>query len=498
VPWLAWLFWVTVALLIDRPFQEQPLPIRDWAGAMAILGPTDGVQDAYRALMGEFASEGRFQPAFMAGFAAQWAVFGTGTIGWQTVRFLLFVALFLAMTVLARDLGSSPVAAAVAVGLWLVVSGGREAWSLLQVAEPVAALFITVAALAAIRASGPRRTVMTATAALALVLGIWSKETAIVAAPFIVGLLAFRRDGEWSWRSFARPGALVQVAVIALAVAAALLPILRVRSHASSLAYGSRFDVAGISVSRLMNAVSAIVLPVTREWWFPANIVFLGLLIAGWMLLIRRAGPRHVIALVVLLAFPLCGAVLYSAWPAFPGYYALPFAISMGALFAIALTTLWGADRIARLAASGGVAVIVLYGSVLAWNGAAGERSIRTLDYAAVQMTSRMPPDRPLVVGVPDPARSGGVARGLLLYARAIGSERVPSQGQDWSCDDALRASESDSGYSVVLFSHLCDLPADQINGFRLTTSHASFSWRTFLPEKRVTAVAIRFAPQSM
>ena len=498
VPWLAWLFWVTVALLIYRPFHAHPLPIRDWAGAMAILGPTDGVQDGYRALMREFASEGRYQPAFMASFAAQWEAFGASSVGWQTVRFLLFVVLFLAMAMFARDLGSSPLAAVVAVGLCLVVSGGAQAWSLLQVAEPLAALFVTVAALAAIRAGGPRRTAMTAAAALALVLGMWSKETAIVAAPLVVGLLAFRRDRGWGWRSWARPGALGQVAIVALAVAVALLPILSVRSRASSSAYGSRFDAAGIGISQLVNAVSAIVLPVTREWWFPANVAFLGLLIAGWTLLIRRDGPRHLIPLVVLLAFPLCGVVLYAAWPGFPGYYALPFALSMGSLFAIALTTLWRWNPIARVATTGGVAVIALYGSLLAWNGAAGERSIRTLDYAAARMVSRMPSDRPLVVGVPDPGSSGGVARGLLLYARAIGIERVPSEGQDWSCDDARRESESGSGYSVVLFSHMCDLPADWVDGIRLTTSHSSFPWKTLFPQKRVTTVAIRLAPQSM
>lgn len=485
-------FWFVAVLVLFRPWDAHPLPIRDFGGIIALLANVEAANDAHRELMRTYALEGRFQPVFMATLAAQWAAFRLASDKWQVTRFFLMVVVTVLVVLCAQRFGASWIASIGAAGLWLVLAGGRESWYLLQIAEPVAALFVFTAILCASYWQAVRqRTVFSAVIACLLVCAIWAKETMVAAVPCVWAVAVFLRNGAWSRPAISRE--LIAFSLILFAgMSIALVPILEVRDAAAATAYASRFDLSSMPPQRVARTLSGFVLPVTRELWFPANIVFLVLLISGWCIRIRQLGWDTMRSAGVLMLFPICGIVVHSAWPSFPGYYAMPFLISLAILFALALSALGHLKPRTRLFTAVGFAIITAYGLTLTWNDAETDRVSRRVDSAAVTMLSRVSGSRALLVGVPDPVTSGGVAGSLLLYARALSPSVAPRVARDVTCADAMSSAESDSSIAVVLFSHLCDSlsnhgspAADTSIRFRIV------NWKTFAPKWETMRVSL-------
>lgn len=485
---------VVLALFLYRPWQRDPLPIRDFASTISLLSATSDVGSAYETLMTWYANEGRFQPVFMLGFAVQWRLFGTNSIGWQAVRFALLLALMALAVVFAVRCGAAWIPSAVAVAVWFVASGSHEAWFLLQVAEPAAAMFVAIAAVVATFWRSARRPTLVASAlSVSLLLAVLSKETMIVGVPFVVAIALCRDRYGWASPEMSRQTAVLLLTVVPVIALLAMAPILETREHALAGAYASRFDVGEIAAGRMSNAARAILLPVTRVPWFPANVLFAAVLVGGWVALFRTKRREAVIAALVLLYFPIAGIALYGAWPGFPGYYAMPFAFSTATMLALSLTALRAQSRLIARGTFGAIVVVGLYGAIFAWNGAQADRSIRRTDWAAVQMMRQVPPGGRLVVGVPDPANAGDFGRNLSLYAAAIGAAPL-MPAADVTCRDAASSERQATGaVALVLFSHLCGAEAlpGEPPAARSAQRHVEIEWKTLRPRRRETSVSL-------
>jgi hypothetical protein len=353
---------------------------------------------------------------------------------------------------------------------------------------------VVLAAILATSWRASSRPVLVAIAmAASLLVAVLSKETMIVAVPFVVALALCRDADRWAPPEISRRS-VVLVAIVAVSIGAfALAPILTTRADAAAGSYAGRFDAGAVGFDRLSNAARAVLLPVTRVPWFPANALFGVVLLGGWALLARENGKRAAIAAVVLLSFPVGGILLYAAWPGFPGYYAMPFAVSVGTMLALALSAVARRGRPWAGAAFGAVAIVGVYGLILAWNGVQADRAVRRTDWAAVQMVRRLPSGSRLIVGVPDPAHSGGVGHSLALYAATVGGTGTPPMpSEDVECNE-VRAPADAPPAAVVVFSNLC--------GSRVTSAHppaahaaeryVEIDWKTFRPRAVENSVSL-------
>jgi hypothetical protein len=488
-----------VALTLFRPWEAHPLPIRDFGATINWLSPASSAEDAYRILMDTFARAGRHQPAFMAIHAAEWSAFGASSVGRQILRFALMATIVILSTLFAVQCGASWMAALAAMGIWLILSNGQEAWYLLQAAEPLAALFVVIAALFALSWRSSRRPLVLSVAiALALLLAVLSKETMITAVPFVLLIALCRSESNWALPQMSTRAAVLIAIAAGVILLGAVAPLMAIRADTPATAYASRFDVTAITPTRLSNTLRAITLPTTRVVWFPSNVLYLGVLIAGWVMMARKSARTSSVAAVVLLAFPLAGVVLYAAWPAFPGYYSMPFALSLGTMLALAITSLIANGRAVRLATFGAMGIVAWYGFVLTWNGAQSDRAIRDVDRAAVRLIAAFPASARVMAGVPDPSLSASVGQSLVLYARTLTKGAVPSAVDDASCEDARTASMSAGSTVVVLFSHLCGTvgggPPPEATE---TVRYIEIDWKTFIPQRAEVSVAM-WGPSSI
>lgn len=489
---------ILIALLLYQPWVRAPLPVRDFGGNIALLSSTSSTSGAYSRLMDAYARHGRFQPAFMMTFAARWTLFGRDSVGWQAARFVLMTVLLVLAMHFAVRCGASYTAAAAALCLWLVFSGGGEAWYLLQIAEPLSALLVIGAAILSTHWRTSRRPFVLAVGMVGLLLlAVLSKETMVVAVPFVLAV-ALCHDGQhFTTPELSRRSALlVGITGVVIGVGS-VVPILSARAMAETGAYATGFELATLGPGRLSNAMRGMFLPMTRVLWFPANVLVGSVLVGGWALLARRNARKTVISAGVLLIFPLGGAILYAAWPAFPGYYAMPFVFCAGTMLAIALTTLSRAGTVLRSVAFAAVAVAAAYGTALAWNGAQADRAIRRTDWAAVQMVASLPRGSTLVVPVPDPARSGSISGGLKGYAMAVTTSADLGSAEDVACDRVHALDREAQPSAVVLFSQLCDrAPTGGEPVARSRAQYTEIHWKTFAPRTAEVSVSLWMPPQ--
>lgn len=492
--WLAVVAIIVLAAIIYRPWQPIPLPVIDWGGMLPVLTEQPTIPARFHGLTEMHTREGRYQPAFMAAIAITWSAFGANTVGWQWIRFAVMTGIIIACIALARRLGAS-IGGATAAALLLVLSGmAQQSWVVPQVPEPRGALVLVCAALIAVGygTSGHWRARAAAIVSL-LVISILYKETFIVAVPFVLALALWaRKGGQWIVR---RPTArdFVLVAGVALAIGVVnVVPILSVRELAEAQAYGARYDISSVSVGRLRNVLSAVFLPVTRVWWFPANIVFLAAVTVGVVLGVRRHGRSTAVAVGVLLSLPLAGVIIYLPWYAMEGFYALAYLPALIALFALALTWLWQSE--ARMAKALGVAacsLLAAYGMLLSTNYINAYRASRVVEAGAARALAGLE-GRRLIAGVPSPANSGSFAAGLRGYAQAAGVSDVPP-GVDVACPDAFTRVMQREPEVVVVFSTLCDpAGAPHITPARvILQSYVMRDWKTFARSRNEVSVRI-------
>lgn len=482
--WLSIAGLVVLAALIYRPWRPIPLPVSDWGGFLTILTGERTIGGRFHGLLDTYVSEhGRYQPALMATLALTWSAVGENTIAWQWIRFSVMTGMIIACVALAVRLGATWVAATVA-GVLLVISGmAQQSWILLQLPEPGGTLALVCAALlAAGYGSSERWPARAAAIVLLLVLAILHKETFIVAVPFVLALALWAREGgRWVVRPpQQRDIVLLAAAVLAIGVVN-VAPVLNVRRLAEAQAYGARYDLGSVSAGKLRNVLSALFLPVTRVWWFPANVAFLAAVISGVILGVRRHGRSALMAVGVLLSLSLAGVATYLPWFAMEGYYALAFLPGLLGLFALALTWLWQSQaKTAKALAVVTCGLLVVFGTLLSSNYINVYRASRAVEERAARALEGLE-GRTLIVGIPSPTSGGGFAAALREYAQALGVSNVPP-GIDVPCADAFGLVTQRPPAVVVMFSALCgnDGAPSVPPALVIRQSYVMRDWKTF------------------
>jgi hypothetical protein len=301
--------------------------------------------------------------------------------------------------------------------------------------------------------------------------------------------IALCRNTRGEWTAPQRsPRNTALVAIVALGtILFAIVPVLAVRSAAAADSYAARYALGVPTFDQLSNVSRAIMLPVTRVPWFPANVLFLSVVVFGWLWLLRRSENhgRVLIAAIAVLSLPLAGIAIYLGWPGFPGYYATPFVIGSALLLAFALTSLESHPRrIVAVAAYAATVGVLSNGALLNGNGARADGAIRRTDAAVVDWVRSRPRGREIIMAVRDPARSGSLGNSVRLYALATGSISMPP-ARDLSCADAAAMLDGlPAGVVVVVFREQCGELTATTRTPSAVISHryTEIDWRTFRP----------------
>jgi hypothetical protein len=486
-------FLALVGAVLFRPWDRAPFPVQDFGGLLTMLQSAKNPVDAFATLLAELGSEGRVTPLSMAYVTANWALFGADPLGWQLLRACVMVAVATAGYALLRLVGARRGAAFAGALLFVIADPARTVWQMPQAFEHVASLLTIAAALTTLRyRDSVRWRTRAVVIAILLVLAIWVREPMIAAVPFIVVLALMYRGPNPPTLPRLDRRALFLAGVLAVAVILlTLVPILVVRSAVQQAGgYASRFGLENVSPANAANVAAALVLPVTREPLFPANILFV-VAVAAAAMGTGNDASRYRTLLVIAALLPLAAAAIYVMWPSFPSNYALPYLVAVALVFALALTRLWEGSLVRRALAVATSCVVVGYGALLASNERRQYVAALRLDADMAAAVSEAAHQTRLLAAVDDPVRSGHYAEGLRLYAIAtVGS--APDSATDLTCADALQVIRGRAaGVLVVRPPHTCVSWPLEGNARLLQREARIRNWKTLRAERwQVSAVA--------
>ena len=478
-----------------RPWRPVPLPISDWGELLQVLRPTTGVSHSYRALVETFHVHGRHQPIQMAAVAAHWTMFRTGTAAWRVARFVVMALVIVGSYLLARSLGAAPLPAVIAASLFVVASMAHQLWYILQIAEPTGLLFLVGAGLAAARYRTTTRPVAWASAIIVLAAAsVLSKETYLAAVPFIF-LIAARPTRHEHVMAVVRHRRVLALAVglgVVLAITS-IVPLLQIRAVAAGGAYARQYGQSFAGGASLSNVFAAMLLPVTRVWFFPANVAFVAVMVWGGILAVRDRGREAAWLIAAGMSAPLLGAVLYAAWPAVEGYYGAAYLPGLMLVFALALTALLARDGLPlRIVSIAAIASIVWYGALFARESALAYEASRRVDEATAAHVGALRGLDSVLVAVPLLAPTGGFATAMDEYMRGMGLGRLPP-GRDVPCDESRPPERG--RVALVIFSQLCPLDASTRYAWSVSQTYSTLEWKRFRPVERRSEAAVWVSP---
>jgi hypothetical protein len=136
------------SLFVIRPWAPSAFPVWDYDYLLPILRKTHGVWDAVTAINRMMRADGRANYLTHAQLALTWRLSGDDPLGWQWQRALFMLAAAVLIVLVARRLGASPLAAALAAALFTVAVPSTEGW-LFIMAEPLALILLLLLALTA-------------------------------------------------------------------------------------------------------------------------------------------------------------------------------------------------------------------------------------------------------------------------------------------------------------------------------------------------------------
>ena len=482
-----------VALAIVRPWARQAFPVWDYPEVLPILRRAHGVWDGAMAIATFNRPDGRADYLSYLQFALTFGAAGDNPVGWQIERALVMLATAVLLVWVARRLGATPLAAAVAATVFAVSVPGTEGWLLLA-GEPLSAMLLLLMALAAAGytttpAWRSRAVVIAALAALVML----SKEVHGLCLPPLV-LFAVCWDPE---KGFRRPALGPREWWLALLLLVVL--VLSAWNVGSAMrdavkgSYASQFGRAGALSVGVTTLFQAMLFPARfssagiRTLLYPANIAFLLLLVLGFATPASGAPrPRGWWWWVLgLLYLPAIGALAYGVWYRYSAFYGIPFFLGSAGLLALAATS------IERGHPAGRAVVAVLGVLTIGFSAIVSARTIRQ-KYATANLTLRIARTFPaaprldtLFVVTP---RQGGrrwpiTGRELGHYALAFG---VPASAlpvmRDATCEEIEGRLRQPLGRSAILNDQN---PCGRLDD-RTVTWAADVSYRDWLSLKTV------------
>ena len=121
-----------LGLLLFRPWVRQAFPVWDYPDVIGILrNAPHTVYQGAKAIAVWNLPTGRANYMSYLHYSATFEAVGSDSIGWQMARALVMLAGAVLLVLAARRLGATPLAAAVAAGVWVVAVPSTEGWLLL-------------------------------------------------------------------------------------------------------------------------------------------------------------------------------------------------------------------------------------------------------------------------------------------------------------------------------------------------------------------------------
>jgi hypothetical protein len=458
---------LAIAILTYRPDRALPFDILDFSEFLPLLQGIDSFSERTRALIDYYASQGRANLVPYVLMSAKWSWFGDWSPGWQWSRFTVMAGCVLLAFRLLSRLGATPMGALLGASLFFVHPAAARGWIRLTMAEPLGTLLLLLLCLWVL---GRRRGGWPWAPVIVLVpLILLTKEMLVATLALPVALLCLTDDAGRLARPSLRPVAVRFFVLAAVVSAIVLVPIvmvmLSVQGAAFSAQYGSAWRSAGDTIASWL----ATIITFDPSRTFPpramglALISLLLLLGWGWWSLLRDASRRreHLGLLGLGLGFPLIGAIAYAPWPAYQGFYAIPFLFGTSILVAFAEKGLESSSRVARTGWLGGFAVLLL-ASLADANGQAGRAAAsQHVHQRVAQRVASLAVDTVLVASDRVVTQEWqGLGPTLARYAAATAHPWPPTRDTPCTGIDALDPGAA--RLAIVHYSSLCPLNRDE------------------------------------
>lgn len=374
-------------VLMLRPW-ELPLPAIDFATNVSATIGSSSLGEAYQRLSDMVRAAGRHHPLWTFLLALRWWYFGEWAVLWHLPQMAAAIAVLVLIWNQLQRAGASRVALVLGVGCAAVSGSVFSSLEAPEVAEPAGLLLALTSMSLAGRFSAAPSAKLVATIVATATASALIKESFVLAVPAVLmtAAAALRQRsvpaGMW-WRPLAVLALALALAVGTLVVAPALKN--RFEAHAAT---GARYSTQGITAARAQNVAAGMLLPVTRNPLFPANVAYV--LLAGFAiaagLRTNSASRLRVAQLATLATWPVLGLLLYLPWPAFPGYYGLIGVPLQAAIVGLAFDMARSSRPAVRLPVFVLTAVFVGSAGFIAFNRAAIMRADGRLENRLVQL----------------------------------------------------------------------------------------------------------------
>lgn len=469
------------AWLLYRPEIARPFDYVDFPDNILILKAHTGFLDRFQALMAAYQGHGRWSPVTMSLLAAQWSWFEWWTPGWQLLRFTLLGGATGLTYWLCRRLGLSASGASVGAALLVVSPPAVTGWIRLSTAEPVGLLFVLIASILAL---SPSSRGTSWSMAIMLLLLMWTKEimTASFLLPILLATVVAPRLGSGRDASAERQFTRLVPCIVVFILGA--LPILATYLNAPVGAFATRYGNSSASIGDVIGATLTALLPfapIANGNAMPLLIAvssLLLLLLAGWYHTLLRRAPFRREILLLGIALPVTGAVIYAPWPDYLLVYALPFLLAGVLVIGRAVSSLAASTLPSRTVAVTCVGVVLSTSTAQAFNDASRTRALHMAVATTVRQVAGIPGIDTVLVAV---AAEQFDARGnfgsrFWLYARAI-DLRWPMI-RDVPCDSVDRKPEA--GTLLLRVNAMCEGARSWTD--TITIPHRRFDWPNPIP----------------
>ena len=472
---------VVWSLFLYLPWAQNYLDRADFNEFLPLLKRGRSFLESFRLVSDYYWAEGRFIPLTVAYTAAKWSAFGTWARGWQFATQALMLANVVLTYKVARRLGASKAGSCVGSVLMIVGASAVEAWSRVHLSEAEGTLFSLAAAyFAADFRRDPARNRAWAALPL-LVCAILTKETFVAVAPFVV-LVGLTYQGDRTW-TIPQLGAreLKWALLVMTSAAVAITPALIARLTSGPSSYSAQYGSLHFAPTPFGAQVQTRFFSVANPFQEPlADILLLGVIVAGWIVGIRRriAGTGWVVGVAVLLSLPLAGAIVYLPWPTWAFFYGLPFALGMSVLLALACTFLIESPyaylrTVSAAALTGAIVLMTAWAKHQSADIYARRQVVgATIDALSAEMRTRMP------VQILVPERYRGEAQTFARYAGATHEIRFPPI-HGVNCASLQSPGNSTQTSLLIDFSYLCpDTPS--VTGTKIYETSVTYRWLDF------------------
>ncbi len=333
------------AAAVYTPWINAGFDLEDFSEFVTLLQEGGSGGEQFTRLVAYYAAHGRFNVAVYGSLLVKWHLLGAEPIAWQWFRVVEMVLLGCLFAAVLRSFRMSRPASALAASLLLVSSAGASSFQRMTLSEPFAVCVLLIGTLVAVRYQKMRywRSAGVLLGVMCVLL-IAAKEILVVGiAPVAIIAAVWRGGGigrpTWSERER------WLLAAIAIAVAVGALPVITVAMRAADSAYSSDYTFARSSLGRIGQIAVLAALPV-REVMprpgtlvaYPANVLVLVMSLAAVTSMWRCRSWQVGAAVILLYTLPaVMAGVVYSPWPRFESFYALPFCLGTMAVFGIAI-----------------------------------------------------------------------------------------------------------------------------------------------------------------